>query len=893
MFKKFVHPWLALLIAILTALPSSAFAETELSANVISEMKAFGIIEGNENGDLNFEDKVNRAEFATMMVRLLKMEDWAYSRYVFSDVSQSDWFYENVMRLVSSGIIDGFEDGTFRPYDGIQRAQAAKMLVAALGYNDIAKNGGGYPNGYVLEASKLGIFKNTQAEASELTRADAIRMMYNCLDIKLLERSYTKGGNDSYEVGTSTLRDSHIFSDKTGISVKKTGYIDATAQTWLTKPYPDLKDNEVVIDGTVMNANGIDVESLLGMEVTYYVTGDNEDGPYTLKSIFATDSNKVFSCTDADYDGAAGGSVSMFVSGKKRTYSLDEYSILVRNMRPVTEVTDADYSLEKGSVRLVDNDSDGKIEYVFIEEFESVYVKSVTKNGLWINTDKPYGNKTYFDIYGNNDISYFFRDSDGNEILPEELKENDVLSIVSDNSTVYKMVLGRKDAVEGEITKTFKSGAQKYVKVNDEEYPVESGLAEDFSVGDNVSCRLNFRGEIAKIDIVNETDLYGYILGAEQKAFKNKIRIVEPGKFRAEVKVDDEEEDNTVETQILKGANAGVKTFDLASKVKINGVSMSGDSAYRQLSAGAIIRYKLNGDNEVNSVETPEIIGDDIFSTARKRKYNGHEQIFGGIGAGAFAVTEKTNVLCVPNYDGVTCLDDYLAKVEILDSSTYVVNGYDIDEETEVADLIVIEVPLRYSTAADVEEDAEAILKDMITEQNEDGENITKLVYYQDGIEKTTEVDGDCDISDLEIGDIFLAALGRTTDKIAKVEKLINLADASVGIISTGSGSDALLGGTISIGYPMSMAYNVIDDLNNRRVDALTMSFDRGCVQRKSISINVRNTPDIYLYKSSNNEITKADTSIIPLYGTDVANADIVVVYEKQLKTRLVVIVEK
>ena len=51
----------------------------------------------------------------------------------FSDVCPGDWFYSYVTALANLGAINGYGDGTFRPYNTITRGQTMKVLVTALG----------------------------------------------------------------------------------------------------------------------------------------------------------------------------------------------------------------------------------------------------------------------------------------------------------------------------------------------------------------------------------------------------------------------------------------------------------------------------------------------------------------------------------------------------------------------------------------------------------------------------------------------------------------------------------------------------------------------------------------------------------------------------------------
>src|SRR5439155_16553667 len=52
----------------------------------------------------------------------------------FSDVRAGDYFYEPVLNLACRGVISGYDDGTFRPYNNTTRGQLAKIVVLAEGW---------------------------------------------------------------------------------------------------------------------------------------------------------------------------------------------------------------------------------------------------------------------------------------------------------------------------------------------------------------------------------------------------------------------------------------------------------------------------------------------------------------------------------------------------------------------------------------------------------------------------------------------------------------------------------------------------------------------------------------------------------------------------------------
>lgn len=78
----------------------------------------------------------------------------------FKDVPQdksTDWYYNEVMDLVSGGVLGGFPDGTFRPNDAVTYSQALKMIMLAAGYEDQAPTGKHWASGYLSKAVADGL----------------------------------------------------------------------------------------------------------------------------------------------------------------------------------------------------------------------------------------------------------------------------------------------------------------------------------------------------------------------------------------------------------------------------------------------------------------------------------------------------------------------------------------------------------------------------------------------------------------------------------------------------------------------------------------------------------------------------------------------------------------
>lgn len=70
----------------------------------------------------------------------------------FPDVPQTEWYYTYVTDLATSGVLGGYEDGTFRPSEGVSLGQALKMIMIAAGYNDISGTGSDWAKPFLEKA---------------------------------------------------------------------------------------------------------------------------------------------------------------------------------------------------------------------------------------------------------------------------------------------------------------------------------------------------------------------------------------------------------------------------------------------------------------------------------------------------------------------------------------------------------------------------------------------------------------------------------------------------------------------------------------------------------------------------------------------------------------------
>lgn len=138
--------------------------------------------------------QMTRAEAATILARLTEGfdEDGTYPAAPYSDLDANAWYATYVNFAADKGIINGYNDGTFKPNQPITRAELATMIanfvkIAAVddaaSVSDVA---GHWAAGYIaaLEQAQIvkgyedGTFRPNQA----ITRAEAATMVNGAID---------------------------------------------------------------------------------------------------------------------------------------------------------------------------------------------------------------------------------------------------------------------------------------------------------------------------------------------------------------------------------------------------------------------------------------------------------------------------------------------------------------------------------------------------------------------------------------------------------------------------------------------------------------------------------------------------------------------------------------
>ncbi len=102
----------------------------------INELVGQGILKGYEDGNFMPDQDVTRAEAVKIALLGLGISTEGAADLPplqFSDVSSTDWFYDYLKIAVKKGIVKGYDDGTYKPSQTVNRAEAVKLVLVASG----------------------------------------------------------------------------------------------------------------------------------------------------------------------------------------------------------------------------------------------------------------------------------------------------------------------------------------------------------------------------------------------------------------------------------------------------------------------------------------------------------------------------------------------------------------------------------------------------------------------------------------------------------------------------------------------------------------------------------------------------------------------------------------
>ena len=147
------------------------------TGSALESLKNQGVVEGYDDGELHPELILTRAQFAKIMVNAFPDASAVEAVHDFKDLSKDHWGLPYIEKAVNAGWIVGFPDGTVRPDDEITFEQATAVVCRVVG---VSSEYDTYPEDYISAAIDYSITDGVNSVIGEgINREDAAKIIVN------------------------------------------------------------------------------------------------------------------------------------------------------------------------------------------------------------------------------------------------------------------------------------------------------------------------------------------------------------------------------------------------------------------------------------------------------------------------------------------------------------------------------------------------------------------------------------------------------------------------------------------------------------------------------------------------------------------------------------------
>lgn len=476
--KKLLALMLSMAMVFTIGTSVMAYSDVEEGTYVseaVTVLSNLDILNGYEDGTFKPEATITRAEMAKIVCETLGYYGMGSDKTPFDDVEPKHWAAGYINIAASLGIINGYGNGKFGPEDTVTYEQAVKMVVCALGYEAMAADRGGWPAGYTSVAANIGLTKGM----SSSVRGDIAVLIYNALTTPVMEQT-SYGSDTRYEVldGAGNKEYKTILT-KRDIYIA-TGIVGDTfnkdeIKFEVTRDSEDGEFEASEKEITFLMGNS-DIANYTHQEVEVYIAED--DGEYTVLAVKAAKKTETFTLVSDDVKDINGNKITYYVdslnSSRTKTLTIDENATIEYNKVALAANETLETKIEgKDDVEIVFIENDGDSDYDVVVMTE--YISAVVET---VNASKDkitLGSRTVTFDFDDNNKTYIFLDDEGNELTLADFEEDDVVAYVSDTANP-------KDADYLKIIKLSNSviigtvdsvqNNEQIVTINDEEYKV-------------------------------------------------------------------------------------------------------------------------------------------------------------------------------------------------------------------------------------------------------------------------------------------------------------------------------------------------------------------------------------------------------------------------------------
>ena len=201
--KKLLAMVLALVMTLSLAVSANALkADEKINDNyaeAVAVLDGMGVFKGYEDGSFKPENKITRAEVATIIYRIYTQDlakndkSGLYASYnKFSDMAGAGWAKGYIGYCANAAFIKGYPDGNFKPAGKVTGYEALTMILRAVGYDKNNEfTGADWALNVAQIAQKNGILDNVKGVDlnAPATRELVAELLFRAINVPMV--SYT------------------------------------------------------------------------------------------------------------------------------------------------------------------------------------------------------------------------------------------------------------------------------------------------------------------------------------------------------------------------------------------------------------------------------------------------------------------------------------------------------------------------------------------------------------------------------------------------------------------------------------------------------------------------------------------------------------------------------
>lgn len=474
----------------------------------------------------------------------------------------------------------------------ITQHEAAYYIVGALGYDVYdSRYGGEYPRSLCAERIKL--FKGIDFNGKKsITRGELAQMLYNALQVNLIQQATFGATNEYKEIEGSTLLNNSFDAELV------IGMVTAQYGFDLYSTGSKMKDKIKINNGLFSTEKLENVEDYLGHRVIALAVANESTGIPELIMLANDEDDATITIGAKAISQIENGVLYYDMAGAEQKLSLKQVDRgivngVAKNSTELFAVLNSDFN---GEVRLCAPERDGDITTIIIFQYETHKVERVSH---FNETIVLANNRTFNDSasikFDEKNVSVHFR-KDGKASSIASVLKGQIISIVENPAKTDMIIILSEGVATGQIT-----GVENHrVYIDDEGlwYDVSSAYEEaqqsnseipDLKIGTSGTFLLDFEGKIADFSSKGSIQKYGVLtrIGQLNSGLSSETLI-----------------------RVFTMDNEW-KSYELYDKVTIDGVEgVKKENAYTQLKnlestiCNEPIRYKVNNDGKVTFIDT-------------------------------------------------------------------------------------------------------------------------------------------------------------------------------------------------------------------------------------------------------------------------------------------------